>query len=144
MNGAEVAIEALRREGVRHIVGLPGTTIMHLIDAAGRSPGVRYLSVRHEQVAAFMADGYARAAGSIGVCTASRGPGAANLATGVHNAHAESIPVLALIGQVPDEICYREAFEEMDLVRFFGPITKWSVEIHQPSRIAELMQRAVA
>jgi len=143
VNGAEVAIEALRREGVRHIVGLPGTTIMHLIDAAGRSPGVRYLSVRHEQVAAFMADGYARAAGSIGVCTASRGPGAANLATGVHNAHAESIPVLALIGQVPDEIYYREAFEEMDLVRFFGPITKWSVEIHQPSRIAELMQRAV-
>ena len=143
MNGAEVAIEALRREGVRHIVGLPGTTIMHLIDAAGRSPGVRYLSVRHEQVAAFMADGYARAAGSIGVCTASRGPGAANLATGVHNAHAESIPVLALIGQVPDEIYYREAFEEMDLVRFFGPITKWSVEIHQASRIAELMQRAV-
>ena len=143
MNGAEVAIGALRREGVRHIVGLPGTTIMHLIDAAGRSPGMRYLSVRHEQVAAFMADGYARAAGGIGVCTASRGPGAANLAIGVHNAHAESIPVLALIGQVPDEIYYREAFEEMDLVRFFGPITKWSVEIHQPSRIAELMQRAV-
>ena len=125
MNGAEVAIGALRREGVRHIVGLPGTTIMHLIDAAGRTPGMRYLSV------------------GIGVCTASRGPGAANLAIGVHNAHAESIPVLALIGQVPDEIYYREAFEEMDLVRFFGPITKWSVEIHQPSRIAELMQRAV-
>ena len=143
MNGAEVAIGALRHEGVRHIVGLPGTTIMHLIDAAGRSPGMRYLSVRHEQVAAFMADGYARVAGGIGVCTASRGPGAANLAIGVHNAHAESIPVLALIGQVPDEIYYREAFEEMDLVRFFGPITKWSVEIHQPSRIAELMQRAV-
>jgi acetolactate synthase-1/2/3 large subunit len=143
VNGAEVAIGALRREGVRHIVGLPGTTIMHLVDAAGRSPGMRYLSVRHEQVAAFMADGYARAAGGIGVCTASRGPGAANLAIGVHNAHAESVPVLALIGQVPDQIYYREAFEEMDLVRFFGPITKWSVEIHQPSRIAELMQRAV-
>jgi acetolactate synthase-1/2/3 large subunit len=143
VNGAEVAIEALRREGVRHIVGLPGTTIMHLIDAAGRSPGVRYLSVRHEQVAAFMADGYARAAGGVGVCTASRGPGAANLAIGVHNAHAESIPVLALVGQVPDEIRYREAFEEMDLVRFFGPITKWSLEIHQPGRVAELMQRAV-
>jgi acetolactate synthase-1/2/3 large subunit len=143
VNGAEVAVGALRREGVSHIVGLPGTTIMHLIDAAGRSPGVRYLSVRHEQVAAFMADGYARAAGDIGVCTASRGPGAANLAIGVHNAHAESIPILALIGQVPDEIYYREAFEEMDLVRFFAPITKWSVEIHQASRIAELMQRAV-
>src|SRR5215468_2333475 len=143
VNGAEVAIEALRREGVRHIVGLPGTTIMHLIDAAGRSQGLRYLSARHEQVAAFMADGYARAADGVGVCVASRGPGAANLAIGVHNAHAESIPVLALVGQVPDEIRHREAFEEMDLVRFFAPITKWSLEIHRPGRIAELLQRAV-
>jgi acetolactate synthase I/II/III large subunit len=143
MNGADVAVEALRREGVRHIVGLPGTTVMHLIDAAGRNPGVRYLSVRHEQVAAFMADGYARASGDVGVCLASRGPGAANLSIGVHNAHAESIPVLALVGQVPDAIYHREAFEEMDLVRFFEPITKWSAEVHQPSRIAELTQRAV-
>jgi acetolactate synthase-1/2/3 large subunit len=143
VNGAQVAIEALRREGVRHLVGLPGTTIMHLIDAAGQAPGVRYLSARHEQVAAFMADGYARASGGPGVCLASRGPGAANLAIGMHNAHAESIPVLALVGQVPDQISYREAFEEMDLVRFFDPITKWSLEIHQPDRIAELVQRAV-
>jgi acetolactate synthase-1/2/3 large subunit len=75
VNGAEIAVEALRREGVRHIVGLPGTTIMHLIGAAGRSDGVRYLSVRHEQVAAFMADGYARERGHRGVhgfCSRSR------------------------------------------------------------------------
>lgn len=143
MNGAQIAVEALRREGVRHIFGLPGTTIMNLIDAAGQEPDVRYLSVRHEQVAAFMADGYARAGGGIGVCMASRGPGAANLAIGVHNAHAESVPVLALVGQVSDGIYYRDAFEEMDLVRFFEPITKWSAEIHSTARIPELMQRAV-
>ncbi len=143
MNGAQIAVEALRREGVRHIFGLPGTTIMNLIDAAGQEPGIRYLSVRHEQVAAFMADGYARAGGGIGVCMASRGPGAANLAIGVHNAHAESVPVLALVGQVSDGIYYRDAFEEMDLVRFFDPITKWSAEIHSTARIPELMQRAV-
>jgi acetolactate synthase I/II/III large subunit len=143
VNGAQIAIEALRREGVRHIFGLPGTTIMHLIDAAGEQPDVRYISARHEQVAAFMADGYARAGGGIGVCMASRGPGAANLAIGVHNARAESVPVLALVGQVSDEIYYREAFEEMDLVRFFDPITKWSAEIHTVTRIPELMQRAV-
>jgi acetolactate synthase-1/2/3 large subunit len=143
VNGAQLAIEALHREGVRHITGLPGTTIMHLIDAAGQHPDMRYISARHEQVAAFMADGYARATGGVGVCLASRGPGAANLTIGVHNAHAESVPVLALIGQVPDQIAHREAFEEMDLVRFFGPITKWSVEIHQASRIPELLQRAV-
>jgi acetolactate synthase-1/2/3 large subunit len=143
VNGAQIAVEALRREGVRHIFGLPGTTIMDLIDAAGQEPDVRYLSVRHEQVAAFMADGYARAGGGIGVCMASRGPGAANLAIGVHNAHAESVPVLALVGQVSDGIYYRDAFEEMDLVRFFEPITKWSAEIHSTARIPELMQRAV-
>jgi acetolactate synthase-1/2/3 large subunit len=143
VNGAQIAIEALRREGVRHIAGLPGTTVMHLIDAIGQQPGMRYISARHEQVAGFMADGYARASGSVGVCVASRGPGAANLAIGVHNAHAESVPVLALIGQVPDQIYHREAFEEMDLVRFFEPITKWSVEVHETSRIPELLQRAV-
>ena len=88
MNGAQIAVEALRREGVRHIFGLPGTTVMHLIDAAGQHPGLRYISARHEQVAAFMADGYARASGEIGVCLASRGPGAANLAIGIHNARA--------------------------------------------------------
>jgi acetolactate synthase I/II/III large subunit len=143
VNGAQIAIEALRREGTRLVAGLPGTTVMHLIDAVGGQPGMRYISARHEQVAAFMADGYARASGTVGVCLASRGPGAANLAIGIHNAHAESIPVLALIGQVPDQIYHREAFEEMDLVRFFEPITKWSVEIHEASRIPELLQRAV-
>lgn len=143
VNGAEITVEALAREGVRCVFGLPGTTIMHLIDALGRREGIRYISTRHEQVAAFMADGYARASGQIGVCMASRGPGAANLTIGVHNAHAESIPVLALLGQVADDISYRDAFEEMDLVRFFEPITKWAPEIHRADRIPELMQRAI-
>jgi len=115
---------------------------MHLIDAIGQRPDMRYISVRHEQVAAFMADGYARATGRLGVCMASRGPGAANLTIGIHNSRAESVPVLALVGQVSDEIYYRDAFEEMDLVRFFEPITKWSAEIHRTERIPELVQRA--
>jgi acetolactate synthase-1/2/3 large subunit len=124
------------------VFGLPGTTIMHLIDALYSSP-VRYVTVRHEQVASFMADGYARASGSVGVCMASRGPGAANLSIGVHNAYAESVPLLVLLGQVADDIYYREAFEEMDLVRFFEPVTKHAFEVHTPSRIAELTQRAI-
>jgi acetolactate synthase-1/2/3 large subunit len=143
MIGAELAVQALRREGVRDVFGLPGTTIMHLIDAVGRQPGMRWLSVRHEQVAAFMADGYARATAGPGVCLASRGPGAANLAIGIHNAYAESVPVVAIIGQVADGIYHRDAFEEMDLVRFFEPITKWSAEVHEAARIPELVQRAV-
>jgi len=143
VKGADAAIEALRQEGVSHIFGLPGTTIMQLIDALAQQSEIRYISSRHEQVAAFMADGFARASGSVGVCLASRGPGAANMAIAVHNAHAESIPVLALVGQVADEIAQKDAFEEMDLLRFFEPITKWSTEIHVPARVPELIQRAV-
>ncbi len=141
--GAAIAIEALRQEGVTHVFGLPGTTIMHLIDALAMQDAIRFVGVRHEQVAAYMADGFARGSGQVGVCMASRGPGAANLAIGIHNAFAESVPVLALIGQVDDQIAFREAFEEMDLVAFFRPITKWAVEVHVPLRIPELLQRAV-
>jgi len=116
---------------------------MNLLDAFARQSDIRYLSTRHEQVAAFMADGFARASGRVGVCLASRGPGAANMAIAVHNAYAESIPVLAVIGQVPDALYWRDAFEEMDLLTFFTPLTKWAVEVHEVERIPELLQRAI-
>src|SRR5829696_377455 len=142
ITGAGATVEALRREGVRYVFGLPGTTIIHLLDALSEQDEIRYISTRHEQVAAFMADGYARGSGDLGVCMASRGPGASNLAIGLHNSYAESVPVLALVGQVAHDIYYREAFEEMDLVKFFEPVTKWSMEIHNASRVPELVQRA--
>jgi acetolactate synthase-1/2/3 large subunit len=142
VTGAQATVESLAREGVRFVFGLPGTTIMDLIDALGERDDIRYIAARHEQVAAFMADGYARGSGELGVCMASRGPGAANLAIGVHNAHAESVPVVALVGQVPDTIAERDSFEEMDLLTFFKPVTKWGVEIHEADRIPELLQRA--
>lgn len=141
-SGARVIVDSLRREGVEYVFGLPGTTIMHLLDELHQQNEIRYISTRHEQVAAFMADGYARGSGNLGVCVASRGPGAANLAIGLHNSYTESVPVLAILGQVPDSIYYRDAFEEMDLSKFFEPMTKWSIEIHKASRIPELMQRA--
>jgi acetolactate synthase-1/2/3 large subunit len=141
--GSRLAIDALAREGVSHVFGLPGTTVMHLIDALAQDDRVRYVAVRHEQSAAHMADGFARGSDEVGVCLASRGPGAANLSIGVHNAHAESVPVLALVGQVADQIVERHAFEEMDLLAFFEPITKWAVEVHVADRVPELAQRAV-
>jgi acetolactate synthase-1/2/3 large subunit len=143
VTGAQATVESLAREGIHYVFGLPGTTIMDLIDALGEREDIRYIAARHEQVAAFMADGYARGSGKVGVCMASRGPGAANLAIGVHNAHAESIPVVALVGQVPDTIAERDSFEEMDLLTFFKPVTKWGVEIHEADRIPELLQRAI-
>lgn len=141
--GAELVVECLAAEGVTHVVGLPGTTVMDLIDALARQDAVRYLSTRHEQVAGFMADGFSRASGPLGVCLASRGPGAANLSVAVQNAHDESIPMLVLIGQVPGSITGRRSFEEMDVVSAFRPFSKWAVEIQRPDRIPELLQRAV-
>src|SRR5450755_262708 len=141
--GADEVVAALADAGVDHVFGLPGTTIMDLLDALARQDAIRYITVRHEQVAAFMADGYARASGKVGVCLASRGPGAANLAIGVHNADAESVPVLAVVGQVGDDIAARHAFEEADLLAMFAPMTKWAVEVHDTARIRELAVRAV-
>lgn len=143
MQGADVLIEALRQEGITHVFGLPGTTVMSIIDALARQSEIRYLSTRHEQVAGFMADGFARGSGRPAVALASRGPGAANLTIAVHNAHAESIPLIAIVGQVSDDIAYRDAFEETDLIAFFTPITKWAVEVRDVERIPELVQRAV-
>ena len=141
--GADDLVAALSGAGVDHVFGLPGTTIMDILDALARQDAIRYITVRHEQVAAFMADGYARASGRVGVCLASRGPGAANMAIGVHNSHAESIPVLAVVGQVGDDIAARHAFEETDLLTMFAPMTKWAVEVHDVARIRELAVRAV-
>jgi acetolactate synthase-1/2/3 large subunit len=141
-NAADAAIEALERQGVTHVFGLAGTTTLQLLDALYEHPRIRYVSVRHEQVAGFMADGFARGSGGLGVCMASRGPGAANLVIALHNAYGESIPVLALVGQVDDEIVLREAFEELDLVALFDPVTKWSLEVHAAERVPELVARA--
>ncbi len=143
MTGAQAVVETLRREGVRYVFGLPGTTVLDIFDTIHRESATELIVVRHEQAAAFMADGYARASGRVGVCLASRGPGAANLAIGLHTAYQESSSVVALVGQVGTDIVHREAFEEMDLVSFFAPVTKWSVEIPRADRIPELLQRAL-
>lgn len=142
-NGARLVVDTLAAEGVRQVYGLPGTTIMDVLDAFGAQDRVRYLSVRHEQVAAFMADGYARATGDAGVCIASRGPGALNMATAIGNACDESVPVVALIGQVAAGVTGRAAFEELDVTAAFGPVTKWAVEVPRADRIPELLQRAI-
>ena len=115
---------------------------MHLLDALTRQDAMRWISTRHEQTAGHMADGFARGAGRPAVCMASRGPGAANLVIAMHNAFAESVPVLAVIGQVDDEIVHRESFEELDMVDLFRPVTKWALEVHDHNRVPELVARA--
>ncbi|MDO9065999.1 MAG: thiamine pyrophosphate-binding protein, partial [Chloroflexota bacterium] len=143
MTGAQAAVESLRREGVEYLFGVPGTTVLPIYDALWAQKAVKLIATRHEQGSAHMAEGYARAGHRPGVCMASRGPGAANMAIGLHNAYAASSPVVALVGSVSTDICQRDAFEEMDLLTFYRPITKWAVEVQRADRIPEFIQRGV-
>jgi acetolactate synthase-1/2/3 large subunit len=140
---ADLVVECLAAEGVEVVAGVPGTTIMDLIDSLARQDRIRFVATRHEQVAGFLADGLSRSGQSLGVALVSRGPGAANVSIAVQNAYDESTPFLVLVGQVPGGIVERRAFEEMDVVATFRPMTKWTVEVHRPDRIPELLQRAV-
>lgn len=140
--GSDLVVECLAAEGVDLVAGVPGTTVMDLIDSLARQTDIRFVHTRHEQVAGFLADGVGRT-GGLGVALVSRGPGAANAAIAVHNAYDESVPFLLLVGQVPGSITERRSFEEMDVVATFAPMSKWAVEVHRADRIPELLQRAV-
>ncbi|SDP12685.1 acetolactate synthase-1/2/3 large subunit [Klenkia soli] len=140
--GSDLVVECLHTEGVDLVAGVPGTTVMDLIDSLARQSDIRFVHTRHEQVAGFLADGVSRA-GGLGVALVSRGPGAANAAIAVHNAYDESVPFLLLVGQVPGSITERRSFEEMDVVATFTPMSKWAVEVHRADRIPELLQRAI-
>ncbi len=143
LSGAEAAVVALATEGVGYVFSLPGTTVLPVYDALQAQSALRLVVTRHEQGAAHMAEGYARAGHRPGVCMASRGPGAANMALGMHNAYAASSPVVALVGSVSTDIATRDAFEEMDLLTFYRPVTKWAVEVQRPDRVPELLQRGL-
>lgn len=142
ISAGEVVTHILESHGIQHVFGLPGTALLPILKAMkGRQ--IRYITTRHEQVAALMAVGYARASGKVGVCMGSRGPAATNMSMGIHDAHQGSYPVLALLGQVSRSHLGRVALQEIDLVDFFRPITKWAVEIPHPDRVAELFERAL-
>ncbi|MBI3664256.1 MAG: acetolactate synthase 2 catalytic subunit [Acidobacteria bacterium] len=134
MTGAEALLRALEREGVEVIFGYPGGAILPVYDALTQSP-IRHILVRHEQGAALAADGYARATGKVGVCMATSGPGATNLVTGIANAYMDSVPVVAITGQVPTALIGTDAFQEVDIYGITMPIVKHSFLVR---RVAEL------
>lgn len=123
MTGAQVLIDCLLREGVEVVFGYPGGAVLPLYDALYDAP-IRHVLVRHEQGAAHMADGYARATGKVGVCIGTSGPGATNLVTGIANAHMDSIPIVALTGQVPTFNIGKDSFQEADIFGILLPIVK--------------------
>src|SRR2546428_6799377 len=121
--GSQAIWEALLSEGVETVFGYPGGAIMPAYDALPAF-AIRHVLVRHEQGAAHMADGYARASGRVGVAIATSGPGATNLTTGIANAMMDSVPTVFITGQVPSSVLGTDAFQETDVTGITLPITK--------------------
>jgi len=148
MNGANALLEALERQGVKHVFGILGGAILPVYDALCTHPKIRHILARHEQGAAHAADGYARASGKPGVCFATSGPGATNLVTGIANAHMDSSPVIAITGQVPAAgvnstyMIGRDAFQEADIIGITTPITKYNVQLRSVSEIPSTVNSA--
>jgi acetolactate synthase-1/2/3 large subunit len=124
MSGAQIMLECLRQQGVKHIFGYPGGAVLPIYDALYDVEGLEHILVRHEQGASHMADGYARATGGVGVCLATSGPGATNLVTGIATAYMDSIPMVAITGQVRTTAIGKDAFQEADITGITMPITK--------------------
>jgi acetolactate synthase-1/2/3 large subunit len=124
LSGAQIMLECLRQEGVKHIFGYPGGAVLPIYDALYDVEGIEHILVRHEQGAAHMADGYARSTGKVGVCLATSGPGATNLVTGIATAYMDSIPMVAITGQVRTSAIGKDAFQEADITGITMPVTK--------------------
>jgi acetolactate synthase-1/2/3 large subunit len=138
---AELIVHCLETEGVAHVFGIPGEENIHLVEALSRSP-IRYVLVRHEQAASFMAETYGRLTGRAGVCSATLGPGAINLLLGVADATTNSTPVVALSAQVGMDRSYKESHQGVDLVPMFAPVTKWSALLATPGAAPEMIRKA--
>ena len=141
MNTAEVLIKSLESEGVKYIFGIPGEETLELMEAIKKS-SIKFITVRHEQGAAFMADVYGRLTGKAGVCLSTLGPGATNLVTGVADANSDGAPLIALTGQVGTERMHLTSHQYLDLVKMFTPITKRSKQVVRPDTVNEIVRIA--
>ena len=141
MNTAELLVRCLENEGVKYVFGLPGEENLHVLEALKHS-SIQFITTRHEQGAAFMADVYGRLTGKAGVCLSTLGPGATNLMTGVADANLDGAPLVAITGQVGTDQMHIEAHQYLDLVAMFAPVTKWSTQIVRPSNTPEIVRKA--
>jgi acetolactate synthase-1/2/3 large subunit len=139
--GSRILLETLIEEGTEVIFGYPGGAVLPLFDALYDAP-IRFVLVRHEQAAAHAADGYARATGRVGVCVATSGPGATNLTTGIATANMDSIPVVAITGQVKTHLIGNDAFQEADITGITRPITKHNYLVKDIRDLARTIKEA--
>jgi acetolactate synthase-1/2/3 large subunit len=141
MTGAQILLECLKREGVEVIFGYPGGQVLPIFDKLYDSD-LKFILTRHEQGAAHAADGFARATGKVGVCIATSGPGATNLTTGIANAYMDSIPMIAITGQVKTFLIGNDAFQEADVTGITRPITKHNYLVKDVKELARIMREA--
>jgi acetolactate synthase-1/2/3 large subunit len=148
MSGASALIEALRREKTEAVFGLPGGAIMPVYDVFYKMRdlplelGIRHVLARHEQTAAHMADGYARASGRVGVCMSTSGPGATNLVTGIATAFMDSSPIVAITGQVARPFIGKDGFQETDIVGVVTSVTKYAFQARKVAEIPQMVRSA--
>ena len=140
--GARALVDALLREGIDHVFGIPGTQNLAVIDALRDTPQIRFILTRHEQGAAFMAYGYARATGRPAVVTATEGPGVTNLVTAIGAAFRGHVPVISVCGVQESSMRERDATQDMDQIPFMRPITKWAYSIPNVQKVQESVRKA--
>lgn len=141
MNAAELFVQCLEAEGVKHIFGVPGEENAHFLMALERSP-IQFVVTRHEQAAAFMAETHGKLTGEAGVCLGTLGPGATNLVTGVADANSDRAPVVVITGQADVQRQHKESHQHIDTVSMFRPITKMATPIIHPDNIPEVVRQA--
>lgn len=141
LNTSELMVKCLEEEGVKYIFGIPGEENLALLKAIKNS-NIKFITTRHEQGAAFMADVYGRLTGKPGVCLSTLGPGATNLMTGVADAYIDGSPLIAITGQAGTDRMHVETHQYLDLVSMFEPVTKWSQQVVRPDTAPEIIRRA--
>jgi len=141
MKAAELFVRCLEHEGVKYLFGLPGEENLDVMDVMLDS-SIRFITTRHEQAAAFMADVYGRLTCKAGVCLATLGPGATNLITGVADAHLDYAPMVAISGQAATTSMHKESHQHLDLVNLFRPISKYCTQVIEPQTVPEVVRKA--
>src|SRR5256714_11430319 len=142
ITGAQAVVDCLRREGIDHVFGIPGTMNLPILDVLRAAPEIRFVLTRHEQGAAFMAYGFARALHRPAVVTATEGPGVTNLATGIGAAYKGYVPIISISGAQELWLREKDASQDIDQVTMYRPITKWAYSIPAVSKIQEALRRA--
>ncbi len=142
ITGSRALVDGLLREGIDHVFGIPGTQNLAFLDVLRETPQIRFILTRHEQGAAFMAYGFARARNAPAVVTATEGPGLTNMVTAIAAANKGNVPLISICGVQESDMRERDATQDLDQIPFMKPITKWAYSIPYPERIQEMVRKA--